>query len=336
MSYPRFSIIIPVYNRPDELDELLHSLTHQTSHDFEVIVVEDGSSLPCGKTFEKYQKSLPISYHFKDNTGPGPTRNFGAKFAIGTYLIFFDSDCMIPPGYFETLDKALINNSIDFFGGPDRAHSSFTTLQKAISYTMTSFLTTGGIRGRAKKLDRFYPRSFNMGIKRDVFMNIGGFASIRFGEDLDLSIRLLKSGYSTELIHDAWVYHKRRADFKKFYRQVFNSGIARFNLKLKYPEDKNPFITWDGSVNKNTAYYKGEWSFGKLPLQIVLTEEKRGLWKTRLIGPDWFKCDSLMVNSLPAEQYTENKARKLQFLVGGGYNKSLSPTELMLLVLVAG
>jgi len=235
MSYPRFSIIIPVYNRPDELDELLHSLTHQTSHDFEVIVVEDGSSLPCGKTFEKYQKSLPISYHFKDNTGPGPTRNFGAKFAIGTYLIFFDSDCMIPPGYFETLDKALINNSIDFFGGPDRAHSSFTTLQKAIGYTMTSFLTTGGIRGRAKKLDRFYPRSFNMGIKRDVFMNIGGFASIRFGEDLDLSIRLLKSGYSTELIHDAWVYHKRRADFKKFFRQVFNSGIARYNLKLKYP-----------------------------------------------------------------------------------------------------
>jgi glycosyltransferase involved in cell wall biosynthesis len=235
MSYPRFSIIIPVYNRPDELDELLHSLVHQTSHNFEVIIVEDGSSLPCGKKFEKHQKSLPISYHFKENTGPGPTRNHGAKFAIGTYLIFFDSDCIIPQGFFEILDKALLGNGVDFFGGPDCAHPSFTPIQKAISYCMTSFFTTGGIRGRTKKLDRFYPRSFNMGIKREVFEQIGGFKSIRFGEDIDLSIRLLKNGFKGELIEDAWVYHKRRADFRKFYRQVFNSGVARYNLELKYP-----------------------------------------------------------------------------------------------------
>lgn len=235
MSYPRFSIIIPVYNRPDELDELLHSLVHQTSHNFEVIIVEDGSSIPCGKIFEKHQKSLPISYHFKENTGPGLTRNHGAKFALGSYLIFFDSDCIIPQGFFEILDKALIDDGIDFFGGPDCAHPSFTPIQKAISFSMTSFYTTGGIRGRTKKLDRFYPRSFNMGIKREVFEKTGGFSSIRFGEDLDLSIRLLKSGHTGILIEDAWVYHKRRADFRKFYRQVFNSGIARYNLELKYP-----------------------------------------------------------------------------------------------------
>ena len=235
MSYPRYSVIIPVFNRPDELDELLHSLVHQSSHDFEVIIIEDGSSIPCGIIFEKYQKILPINYHFKENTGPGTTRNFGAKHAIGTYLIFFDSDCIIPPGYFNLLDKALVNNSIDFFGGPDRAHPSFSNVQKAINYSMTSPFTTGGIRGGKYNLDRFYPRSFNMGIKREVFEQIGGFESMRFGEDIDLSIRVIRSNFTCKLIDEIWVYHKRRTDFVKFFRQVFNSGIARYNLSKKYP-----------------------------------------------------------------------------------------------------
>lgn len=235
MTYLRFSVIIPVYNRPDELEELLHSLSHQTSHDFEVIIVEDGSSVPCSAVFEKFQHNMPLSYHFKENTGPGPSRNFGAKYARGSYLLFFDSDCIIPPGYFETLDKALSENGVDFFGGPDRSHPAFTPIQKAISYAMTSFLTTGGIRGGKRKVDKFYPRSFNMGILREAFEKVGGFAPMRFGEDLDLSMRLIEAGYRSELLPDSWVYHKRRTDFRKFFRQVFNSGIARINLELKHP-----------------------------------------------------------------------------------------------------
>ncbi len=235
MSIPRFSVIIPVYNRPEEVDELLHSLVHQTSHDFEVILVEDGSSIPCSTVFEKYQKLLPLTYHFKENTGPGLTRNHGAKFAKGSYLIFFDSDCIIPPGYFEVLDIHLSNNEVELFGGPDRSHPSFSPIQKAISYAMTSFLTTGGIRGGDRKVDKFYPRSFNLGVLREAFEKVGGFGTMRFGEDIDLSMRLMESGFKSELFPDAWVYHKRRTDFGKFFKQVHNSGIARVNLKILHP-----------------------------------------------------------------------------------------------------
>lgn len=235
MSTPRYSVIIPVYNRPEEVDELLNSLIHQTSHDFEVIIVEDGSSIPCGSVFEKYQKKIPLTYHFKENTGPGLTRNHGAKFARGSFLIFFDSDCMIPQGYFEMLNEYLRTDYVALFGGPDRSHPSFTSIQKAISYAMTSFLTTGGIRGGKRKVDKFYPRSFNMGVSKDAFMKVNGFSPMRFGEDLDLSMRLLETGYKSALISDCWVYHKRRTDFKKFFRQVHNSGIARINLYLLHP-----------------------------------------------------------------------------------------------------
>ena len=233
-----FSIIIPVYNRPDEVDELLDSLTRQTypKSDFEVVIVEDGSRVPCESVVEKYKDVLDIHYFFKDNSGPGPSRNYGAERSNGEYLIILDSDCIIPEDYLTIIEKELKDNPCDAFGGPDRAHESFTPIQKAISYAMTSFFTTGGIRGGKKKLDKFYPRSFNLGIRKDVYDALGGFSKMRFGEDIDLSIRIFDGGYSCRLFPDAWVYHKRRTDFKKFFKQVHNSGIARINLYKRHPK----------------------------------------------------------------------------------------------------
>lgn len=232
----RYSIIVPVYNRPDEVDELLESLTKQTETDFEVIVVEDGSSKPCFVVCQKYTDRLDLHYFLKENSGPGPSRNYGAKHARGEYIIILDSDVVLPEGYLAAITAELDREPTDAFGGPDRAHSSFTPVQKAISYSMTSFFTTGGIRGGKKKLDKFYPRSFNMGIRRDVFERLGGFSKMRFGEDIDFSIRILKAGYKSRLFPEAWVWHKRRTDFRKFWRQVYNSGIARINLYKRHPE----------------------------------------------------------------------------------------------------
>lgn len=232
----KFSIIIPVYNRPDEVDELLHSLTLQRYTHFEVIVVEDGSSIPCKDVVDKYTSVLDIKYFTKPNSGPGQSRNYGAERSKGEYLIILDSDCIIPEGYFEAIKKELQSNPADAFGGPDKAHESFTRIQKAINYSMTSFFTTGGIRGGKKKMDKFYPRSFNMGIRREVYEALGGFSNMRFGEDIDFSIRIFKGGYTCRLFPDAWVYHKRRTDLRKFFKQVHNSGIARVNLYKKYPE----------------------------------------------------------------------------------------------------
>ena len=232
----KYSILIPVFNRPDEVDELLASLCGQTVTDFEVVVAEDGSSVPCADVVERYRGRLDVSYHAKSNSGPGPTRNFAAARARGEYLIILDSDVVLPPGYLAAIDAELAAAPCDAFGGPDRAHPSFTPMQKAINYAMTSFFTTGGIRGGKKKLDKFYPRSFNMGIRREVYQALGGFSRMRFGEDIDLSIRIFKGGYRCRLFPDAWVYHKRRTDLKKFFKQVHNSGIARINLYKKYPE----------------------------------------------------------------------------------------------------
>ena len=232
----RYSVIIPVYNRPDEVDELLKSLTQQTFKDFEVVVVEDGSSIPCKETVEKYQKELDIHYYDKPNSGPGQSRNYGVERSIGEYLIILDSDCILPKDYLTAIEKELQTSHADAFGGPDRAHESFTDIQKAINYSMTSFFTTGGIRGGKKKMDKFYPRSFNMGVRRDAYTALGGFSKMRFGEDIDFSIRIFKAGYQCRLFPDAWVYHKRRTDLKKFFKQVHNSGIARINLYKKYPE----------------------------------------------------------------------------------------------------
>ena len=232
----QYSIIIPVYNRPDEVDELLDSLTRQTLKDFEVLVIEDGSTLTCRPITEKYEEKLNIRYFFKENSGPGQTRNYGAERSRGTFLIILDSDCILPPGYLAAVTEELKREPADAFGGPDRAHPSFTDIQKAINYSMTSFFTTGGIRGGRKKMDKFYPRSFNMGVRREVYHALGGFSRMRFGEDIDFSIRIFKGGYRCRLFPDAWVYHKRRTDLKKFFKQVHNSGIARINLYKKYPE----------------------------------------------------------------------------------------------------
>ena len=232
----KYSFIIPVYNRPDEVDELLDSLTRQTIRDFEVVVVEDGSSVPCKEVVDKYADRLTIHYYNKANSGPGQTRNYGVERANGEYMLILDSDCILPEKYLEMVEADLLSQKADAFGGPDRAHESFTDVQKAINYAMTSFFTTGGIRGGKKKLDKFYPRSFNMGVRKDVYQALGGFSKMRFGEDIDFSIRIFKGGYQCRLFPEAWVWHKRRTDLKKFFKQVHNSGIARINLYKKYPE----------------------------------------------------------------------------------------------------
>lgn len=231
----RYSIIVPVYNRPDEVDELLDSLTRQTYGDFEVIIVEDGSQTPCREVCGRYSGRLTLAYYEKPNSGPGQSRNYGAERARGEYLIILDSDVVLPEGYLMAVDSELKAMPCDAFGGADASHPSFTPVQKAISYSMTSFFTTGGIRGGKKKLDRFYPRSYNMGIRRDVYMSLGGFSRMRFGEDIDFSYRIIEAGHSSRLFPEAWVWHKRRTDLRKFFRQVYNSGIARINLTKRHP-----------------------------------------------------------------------------------------------------
>ena len=237
----KYSIIIPVFNRPDEVDELLESLSNQTQKDFEVIIVEDGSVKTCKDVCDKYADILVLRYYFKENSGPGQSRNYGAERANGEWLIILDSDVVLPEGYLEAINHSLtshpspLTSNIAAFGGPDAAHPSFTPVQKAISYSMTSFFTTGGIRGGKAKLDKFYPRSFNMGIRRDVYQQLGGFSKMRFGEDIDFSYRIVEAGYSPKLFPEAWVWHKRRTEFKKFFRQVYNSGIARINLEKRHP-----------------------------------------------------------------------------------------------------
>lgn len=231
-----FSLIIPIYNRPDEIDELLDSLTKQSySSDYEIVVIEDGSTLDCKSVIEKYT-SLTISYHYKENSGPGDSRNFGMKVAKGDYFIILDSDCIIPSNYLQEVEKALEQDYVDCFGGPDNALDSFSAIQKAINFTMTSFLTTGGIRGGSEKITQFQPRSFNMGLSKKAFEASQGFGNIHPGEDPDLSIRLWKLGFQTKLVSNAFVYHKRRIDWNKFYIQVNKFGLVRPILNNWYPE----------------------------------------------------------------------------------------------------
>ena len=233
----KYSIIVPVFNRPDEVDELLESLCSQTLKDFEVVIVEDGSQKPCKDVCDKYAGILDLHYYNKENSGPGQSRNYGVERAQGEYVIILDSDVVLPESYLEAIDSAVGHQTSDIvaWGGPDASHPSFTPVQKAISYSMTSFFTTGGIRGGKAKLDKFYPRSFNMGIRRDVYQELGGFSKMRFGEDIDFSYRIVEAGYQPRLFPDAWVWHKRRTDFRKFFRQVYNSGIARINLEKRHP-----------------------------------------------------------------------------------------------------
>lgn len=233
---PVYSVIVPVYNRVSEVRELTDSLLRQTVRNFELILVEDGSSEPCAAVAdEAASKGLDVKYFFKENEGRSIARNYGMERARGEYFVFFDSDCVIPPDYFEKLDRALADRPSDCFGGPDAAHESFSDTQKAINYSMTSFLTTGGIRGGKIQLEKFVPRTFNMGFSREVYEKTGGFREM-FSEDIDMSTRIRNNGFSISLFRDAYVWHKRRVDMKKFLRQVYVFGMSRITLRLLYPD----------------------------------------------------------------------------------------------------
>lgn len=229
-----FSLIVPVYNRPGEVDDLLRSLAAQTDRGFEAIFVEDGSTVSCKPQCDRYAGEFAIKYFYKDNEGRSIARNHGIDRADGDYFVFVDSDCILPPDYFERLRKALELCPADCFGGPDAAHESFTDTQKAINYAMTSFLTTGGIRGGKTSMEKFVPRTFNMGFSRRVFEKTGGFREM-FSEDIDMSTRIRLDGFKIALFPDVRVYHKRRVDFRKFWRQVHVFGMSRITLQLLYP-----------------------------------------------------------------------------------------------------
>jgi len=231
----KFSLIIPIFNRPNEAEEILASLAEQDDNDFEIVLVEDGSTLRCDTVAEKYSNKLNIKYHYKDNSGPGDSRNFGCRVATGNYFIILDSDCIIPPFYISSVRKNLAENYVDAWGGPDSAHESFTLLQKGINYSMTSIFTTGGIRGGSEKLSKFQPRSFNMGISKEVFEKTGGFGTVHPGEDPDLTFRIWKAGYKTTLFSNVPVFHKRRIDWGKFSKQMYKFGVVRVFLNKWHP-----------------------------------------------------------------------------------------------------
>lgn len=235
-----FSVIIPVYNRPNELRELLESLTQQEFGEFEVLVVDDGSELRSDEVAAEFKEKLDLRYYYKPNSGQGFSRNFGFERANCRYLVVFDSDCIVPPHYFELVRRRLEEDPADLWGGPDRAHPSFTAVQKAISFSMTSLLSTGGIRGSRQAARKFYPRSFNMGISREVFEKTGGYKITRMGEDIEFSIRIMKMGFRRIYIDEAYVYHKRRVSLFQFYRQIYFFGRARVNISRFWPEELRP------------------------------------------------------------------------------------------------
>ncbi len=229
-----YSIIVPVYNRPDEIKELLESLAAQTVKPFELLIIEDGSKERCDHLLDCYRSSFTIHYYFKPNSGRSDTRNYGMERATGDYLLFFDSDVILPPFYFERLQSAIEKQKCDCFGGPDAADASFSDVQKAVNHSMTGFWTTGGIRGGKVVAEKFCPRTFNMGFSKAVYEKVGGFEDM-MGEDIDLSIRIRKAGFSISLIREAFVYHKRRVDLSRFFKQVNNFGQARIWLQIKHP-----------------------------------------------------------------------------------------------------
>ncbi len=241
-----FSIIVPVYNRPGEVKELLESLNLQDDKDFEVVIVEDGSTETCEDVVKSYSDKLRIRYFYKINEKPSIARNYGIEKASGNYYLFFDSDCILPPSYISTIKSALQQSYADAYGGPDAAHPSFSKLQKAISYAMTSFFTTGGIRGGGEKIGKFYPRSFNMGISDAVINKTGGFPITKMhpGEDMVLSIEIIRNGFTTRLIREAFVYHKRRTTLKQFYKQVYRFAKTRVIMSKIYPETFKIFFVF--------------------------------------------------------------------------------------------
>ena len=234
MGSPKFSIIVPVYNRPQEVEELVESLALQTDKDFQLVIVEDGSTLTCKSACNRFSNDVDIKYFHKSNEGRSIARNYGMERADGDFFIFVDSDCILPPDYIQNLKKSLEIDPTDCFGGPDTAHESFTDVQKAINFAMTSFFTTGGIRGGKTSMEKFTPRTFNMGFTRKVYEKVGGFREM-FSEDIDMSTRIKNAGFEVKLYPDVKVFHKRRVDFKKFWKQVHVFGMSRITLQLLYP-----------------------------------------------------------------------------------------------------
>ena len=281
---PHFSIIVPVYNRSDEVNDLLASLAAQTDKDFEVLLVEDGSTQPCEDVVQRYASQLDVHYYYKSNEGRSIARNYGIERARGDYFIFFDSDCVIPPSYFATLRAALEAHPLPCFGGPDAASDDFTDVQKAISFSMTAFLTTGGIRGGKVQLEKFVPRSFNMGYSREVWQTVGGFREM-FSEDIDMSTRIRQAGFEIGLIREAFVYHKRRTSLTKFARQTYVFGMSRITLKLLYPDSLKavhclPALFVMGCVAMVVASFWWPWAIVPL-VAYVLLFWLTALWSTR-------------------------------------------------------
>ena len=225
-----FSIIVPVYNRADEIDAFLSSFAKQSSKNFEVIVVDDGSTDNLKEVMEKYQNNLKLKYFYQQNKGPGAARNLGMKKANGDIFIFIDSDCTVPTDYIEHLQKHIKEEDFDAFGGPDTYKEDFSPFLKAVNYSMTSFIGTGGTRGSNKSVAKYYPRSFNMGIKSEVYEKIGGMNELRHGQDMDFSNRIYKAGFKVKFLSDVFVYHKRRTNLRRFFKQIFNWGVTRINL----------------------------------------------------------------------------------------------------------
>lgn len=295
---PKYSIIIPVYNRPGEVRELLESLTHQTFTNFEVLIVEDGSINTCVKVYEEYTHILRIRYFFKPNTGPGPSRNFGFAQAKGSYFVMFDSDCILPPNYFKAIDDYLLHTPLDAWGGPDKGHKDFTPVQQAMAFTMSSVFTTGGIRGGDKRVGAFQPRSFNMGISKEVFLNTGGFKFDRFAEDIEFSLRMKELGFWVGYIDDAFVYHKRRTNFKQFFWQVFNFGRGRVLVNKVHP----------GAI-KITHWFPTFFIIGLASMVVFLPMDRR---ISALIGIVYF----IYILILSVFAYRKTKSMRVTLLAG--------------------
>ena len=320
MSY--FSIIVPVYNRPEEVRGLLESLAVQSCRDFELVLVEDGSDVPCEKVAALYEDKIDIKYFYKKNEGRSAARNYGLERATGEYFVFFDSDCVIPPDYFKSLRDALDREYVPCFGGPDAAGEDFTDLQKAINFSMTSFLTTGGIRGGKVQMEKFVPRSFNMGFAREVWEKVGGFREM-LAEDLDLSIRIRKAGFDMRLIREAYVYHKRRVSLKRFAKQMYMFGTGRIGLKLIWPESLKavhclPALFVLGCLFLIICSFWCWWAL--LPIIIYAL----ALWISALISTKNFKiaCLSVVTSFIQLFCYGYGfiKAYIWQVLLGHGRN----------------
>lgn len=297
----KFSFIIPVYNRPEETKELLDSFTKlEGNFDFEIVIVEDGSTIKSKTVVDAFSKTLNISYYYKKNSGPGDSRNYGMKLAKGNYFIILDSDCLLPKDYLLIVNKQLSKEFVDCFGGPDTAHKSFSNLQKAINFTMTSFITTGGLRGGKQDSNNFQPRSFNMGLSKSAFEASGGFGMIHPGEDPDLSIRLKELGFQTSLISEAFVYHKRRISWSKFYRQVYKFGMVRPILSHWYPKTNRltywfPFFFSLGFIMAIVLIILGyKWLFIGYCIYLIIAFAL-SLFQTKKISVSFLSIIAIMV-----------------------------------------